>query len=95
MGDDAGLAVPAAHLVELVRDIIRVGEGGFGEMVLPFENTECQCAAPAAHYKTSFKAAKDGEVFVYVNDSVISWLGNDRFYHNNKGSADLMIARRP
>jgi uncharacterized protein (DUF2235 family) len=75
--------------------IIRVGEGGFGEMVPPFESTECQCPAPPAHYKASFKAAKDGEVFVYVNDSVISWLGLDRFYRNNKGKADLIITLKP
>jgi hypothetical protein len=46
-------------------------------------------------YKASFKAAKDGEVFVYVNDSIVSWLGLDRFYGNNKGKADLTIALKP
>jgi uncharacterized protein (DUF2235 family) len=75
--------------------VIRIGEGGLGEMVPPFESADCQCPAAAIHYKASFKAAKDGEVFVYVNDSIVTWLGLDRFYGNNKGKADLTVTRRP
>lgn len=75
--------------------IIRIGEGGFGEMVPAFDSAECQCPTPPRRYTASFKAAKDGEVFVYVNDSVIPWLGFDRFYRNNKGKADLTITPRP
>jgi hypothetical protein len=71
--------------------IIRIGAEGFGEMVLPFESDPAQ----PAHYKASFTAAKDGEVFVYVNDSVISWQGFDRYYRNNRGTAELTITRKP
>lgn len=74
--------------------IMRIGDEGFGEMVLTYESAECQCPTPPTRYKASFKAAKDGEVFVYVNDSVINWLGLDRFYGNNKGTADLTITLR-
>ena len=75
--------------------ILRVGEAGFGEIVLTYENDECPCPEPATRYKASFKAARDGEVFVYVNDSVINWLGSDRFYRNNKGTANLTITLKP
>jgi uncharacterized protein (DUF2235 family) len=75
--------------------VIRVGGRGFGEMVPPFESTECRCPTPPTRYKASFKAAGDGEVFVYVNDSVINWLGLDRFYGNNKGTAELTFTLRP
>lgn len=75
--------------------IIRIGDSGFGEMELSFESTECQCPKPATHYKASFKAARDGEVFVYVNDSVVAWNGFERYYLNNKGTANLTITLRP
>jgi|SRR6266851_1269121 len=75
--------------------IIRIGEGGFGEMVLPYTSAECQCPTSPTRYTASFKATMDGEVFVYVNDSVISWQGFDRYYGNNKGTADLTIALKP
>ena len=72
-----------------------VPAAGFGEIVLTYENDECPCPEPATRYKASFKAARDGEVFVYVNDSVINWLGSDRFYRNNKGTANLTITLKP
>jgi len=75
--------------------IVRIGDSGLGEMVLSFESTECQCPKPSTHYKASFKAAKDGEVFVYINDSVVVWKGFERYYRNNKGKADLSITLRP
>jgi uncharacterized protein (DUF2235 family) len=77
--------------------IIQIGDGGFGEMVLDFKRADpppCQCPAPPPRYTASFKAAKDGEVFVYVNDS-IGWLDPAQFYHNNKGSAELTVTLRP
>jgi hypothetical protein len=55
--------------------------------------------AGQAQYKATFKAPRDGEVFIYVNDSVIGWPGYfDMFYREdaltrmtNKGKADLTI----
>jgi hypothetical protein len=63
-------------------------------MVLKYESAECQCPKPPTRYTASFKAAKDGEVFVYVNDSVVVWQDLDRYYGNNKGTADLTITLR-
>lgn len=91
------LGLPYRRLISpnWLATVFRIGEGGFGEVVLNYESDECTCPRPATRYKASFKAAKDGEVFVYVNDSIISWLGLERFYRNNKGTADLTITLRP
>ncbi|QPF82698.1 DUF2235 domain-containing protein [Bradyrhizobium genosp. L] len=75
--------------------VIRIGGSGFGEMVLPFESVDCQCTGAPTHYKTSFTAKQSGEVFVYVNDAIINWIGLDYFYKNNKGTADMTIALKP
>jgi len=75
--------------------VIRIGDAGFGEIVLEWKPEDpCKCPAEP-RYKATFKAARDGEVFVYVNDSVVSWLGFARFYDNNKGEAELTIALKP
>ena len=75
--------------------VIRIGDAGFGEIVLEWKPAEpCQCP-PGPRYKATFKARHDGEVFVYVNDSVVSWLGFERFYGNNKGEAELTITLKP
>ena len=83
--------------------ILRVGNKGFGEVTPTFVRD----GSPGpARYKATFKAPRDGEVFVYVNDSVIGWPGYfDRFYHNdvpdkkkamtNKGKANLTIELLP
>jgi uncharacterized protein (DUF2235 family) len=75
--------------------VIRVGDKGFGELVLSYEakrTPPCQCPS-ITRYTATFKARKSGEVFVYVNDSVIGIPGYfDRFYKsNNKGKADLTL----
>ena len=75
--------------------VIRIGGSGFGEMVLPFESIDCQCTGTPTHYKTSFTAKQDGEIFIYVNDAIINWMELDYFYKNNKGTADVTFARRP
>jgi len=69
--------------------VLRIGNRGFGETVLPFERT----GSPAAtSYTATFRARKSGELFVYVNDSVIGIPGYvDTFYKNNKGTADVML----
>jgi uncharacterized protein (DUF2235 family) len=74
---------------------LRVGNTGFGEVV-PFweRNVPPRCLCPAiTRYTATFKARKSGELFVYVNDSVIGWPGYfDLFYRsNNKGKADLTL----
>jgi len=75
--------------------VIRIGDSGFGEIVPSFESTECQCVETPTHYKTSFTAKRDGELFVYVNDAINILAGVDRFYNGNKGTAELSIKLRP
>ena len=75
--------------------VIRIGNRGFGELVLSYEakrTPPCQCPS-ITRYTATFKARRSGEVFVYVNDSVIGIPGYfDRFYTlNNKGKADLTL----
>jgi hypothetical protein len=83
--------------------ILRVGDKGFGEVTPTFVRDG---SPGSARYKATFKAPRDGEVFVYVNDSVIGWPGYfGRFYHNdvpekkkamtNKGKASLTIELLP
>jgi uncharacterized protein (DUF2235 family) len=79
--------------------ILRIGNTGFGEVVLPFERKDtpaCQCPA-TTKYTATFRAQKSGEVFVYVNDAVIGIPGSiDYFYRsNNKGKADLTLELLP
>ena len=85
------LGLPIRRLVgsNWFATILRIGNRGFGEMVLPFERN----GSPAAtSYTATFRARKSGELFVYVNDSVIGILGHvGKFYGNNKGKADVML----
>jgi uncharacterized protein (DUF2235 family) len=82
--------------------ILRADNKGFGEVTPVFRREEsppCNCPAPLPRYKATFKAPRDGEVFIYVNDSVVGWPGLfDMFYRpdkwtrmTNKGKADLTI----
>jgi uncharacterized protein (DUF2235 family) len=90
--------------------IIRIGDSGFGEMVLSYKPADppidkCEqkdvdfmsgkCPVKQPRYTATFKAPKDGEVFIYVNDSVVLWPGFHRFYDNNKGMAKLTIMPKP
>ena len=79
--------------------ILRVGNKGFGEVTPTFVRDG---PPGSARYKATFKAPRDGELFIYVNDTVIGLPGYfDRFYHNdapdirkamtNKGKGDLAI----
>ena len=67
----------------------------FGEIVLSYERKDSpQCLCPArTSYTATFTAKKSGELFVYVNDSVVGWPGYfDYFYGlNNKGTAELTL----
>ena len=78
--------------------ILRADNKGFGEVTPAFAREEPAQAGPA-RYKATFKAPRDGELFVYVNDSVIGFPGYfDMFYRpdkwtrmTNKGKADLTL----
>jgi uncharacterized protein (DUF2235 family) len=76
--------------------ILRVGNTGFGEVAPTFVRDG---PPDSARYKATFKARRTGDVFIYVNDSVIGWPGYfDMFYREdawtrmtNKGKAILTI----
>jgi hypothetical protein len=71
------------------RLIARVGETGVDEYFLdpaPVPDTNPQV------YKAKFTAQRSGEIFLYVNDTVIGlpWL-SDRYYKGNKGTAKVTV----
>ncbi len=73
--------------------ILRVGSKGFEEHLLPLkeENT-----ADGLIYTATFRPQKDGEVFVFVNDSVV---GLPRIYNyfyrsNNAGTATVTLQKQ-
>ena len=74
--------------------VLRIGNTGFGEIVLPYERKENAGLPVSGHdqYTAKFTAQKSGEVFVYVNDAVIGIPGLfDYFYHiqqQGKGRSD-------
>jgi hypothetical protein len=83
------LGLPIRRLVgsNWFATILRVGNKGFGELVPPFAKDRS-----GNGYTATFKARKSGELFVYVNDTVVGIPGYfDVFYKNNKGKADLTI----
>ena len=67
--------------------ILRVGSTGLEEHRLKFEEKE-------GAWTTTFEPRSSGEVFVYVNDTVISlpWI-YDLFYRNNHGTAEVKLQR--
>ncbi len=42
-------------------------------------------------YYARFVAPADGTTWIYVNDTILPFLGDDFFYKNNSGSADVVI----
>lgn len=90
------LGLPIRRLVgsNWFATVLRVGNRGFGETVLSFQRNDsapCQCPA-ATSYTATFTPRRTGQLFVYVNDSVIGIPGYvDTFYKNNKGKADLIL----
>jgi uncharacterized protein (DUF2235 family) len=90
------LGLPIRRLVgsNWFAPILRIGNRGFGETVVAFtrqDSASCQCPA-ATSYSATFKARRDGELFISVNDAVIGIPGQvDRFYRNNKGKAELTL----
>ena len=72
--------------------VVRVGNRGFGEIVPTFTRNDAPSSSSPAGYTATFTARKSGELFVYVNDSVIGIPGYvDTFYRNNKGKAELTV----
>jgi uncharacterized protein (DUF2235 family) len=67
--------------------ILRVGGPGLEEHLLQFEEKE-------GAWTTTFKPRSSGEVFLYVNDAVISlpWI-YDLFYRNNHGTAEVRLEK--
>lgn len=68
--------------------ILRVGGPGFEEHRLQLEK------GPDGGWTTTFMPRANGEVFLYVNDTVLSlpWI-YDLFYKNNHGSAKVRIEK--
>jgi uncharacterized protein (DUF2235 family) len=95
------LGLPIRRLVgsNWFATILRIGNRGFGEVVLSYDRKRSPNWpwSPATTYTATFKAQKTGEVFVYVNDSVVGIPGYfDYFYTlNNKGKADLTLQLLP
>ncbi|MGM4896758.1 DUF2235 domain-containing protein [Tardiphaga sp. 839_C3_N1_4] len=84
-------AIPYRRLIwsNWFATILRVGEGGLEEHLLDLK--------PGADkvWSTTFKPRRDGEVFLYVNDAVLTLpVKYDYFYtHNNKGSATVTLRK--
>ena len=73
--------------------VLRIGATGSNEQVLQF--TEAEPVGPEEwnkRYRATFTAGSSGEVFMFVNDSVIGvpWLAG-LFYGNNRGQAEVTI----
>lgn len=75
--------------------IARIGSRGATEQPLTFKPAvdPCQCPRPEPReFVAEFTARRDGEVFLFVNDSVIGFPGiTDYFYRNNGGRAKVVI----
>ena len=73
--------------------VLRVGSTGFEEHLLHLkeENT-----ADGVIYTATFKPQKDGEVFVFVNDSVIGlpWIYDYFYRSNNAGTATVTLQKQ-
>jgi uncharacterized protein (DUF2235 family) len=95
------LGLPIRRLVgsNWFATIFRIGNKGFGEIVPSLvrkDSPPCQCPSTTS-YTAQFKARRSGELFVYVNDTVIGIPGYfDYFYTlNNKGKANLTLELLP
>jgi len=94
------LGLPIRRLVasNWFAPVLRIRNSGFGELVLRYAREDtppCQCPSVTT-YSARFKAKTSGELFAYVNDSVVGLPGYfDAFYKNNKGKADLTIEALP
>jgi uncharacterized protein (DUF2235 family) len=71
------------------RLIARIGERGVDEYFLDPKHVN---GSPATVFKDNFRAQRDGELFLYVNDAVVAfpWLSS-QFYKNNIGHAKITL----
>jgi uncharacterized protein (DUF2235 family) len=86
---------PATNWFQLVA---RIGSRGFIRQPLSFKPEEDPCACPKPTpvvFTASFTARASGEVFFFVNDSVLGFPGYvSTFYRtNNKGKANIVVLR--
>jgi uncharacterized protein (DUF2235 family) len=81
--------------VNWFQPIVRVGSTGLHEQPLTFEPVVEPGAYPQPNpsvFTSTFRARASGEAFFFVNDSVVGLPGlADRFYCNNKGTAEITI----
>ncbi|WP_249225314.1 DUF2235 domain-containing protein [Tardiphaga alba] len=86
-------AIPYRRLIwsNWFATILRVGEGGLEEHLLDLTTSGNDI------WTATFKPRRDGEVFVYVNDAVISlpWVYDFFYRHNNHGKAEVTLRKRP
>jgi hypothetical protein len=60
--------------------VARIGDEGNEEYVLPARGDE-------------ITPARDGKLYLFVNDAVVGWMGYDRYYTENKGTAKITVIR--
>jgi hypothetical protein len=78
--------------VNWFRPIVRVGSTGLDEQPLTFTPK----SGPKTSVEATFKARSSGEVFLFVNDSVLVLPRFSQFfYDNNKGTAEVKIELVP
>jgi hypothetical protein len=86
------LGVPFRRLLwsNWFQTVLRVGSRGFEEHVLDLKPVATPSGEPPT-YSATFRARKNGEVFLFVNDAVF---GTSKWFYrrNNKGKADVTLA---
>ena len=88
------LAIPLRRVIfrAWFRLLARVGEKGVDEYFLDPVAKKGTGVPPNTYTALQFKADRDGELFLYVNDATLGlpWL-NAIFYKNNHGSAKISL----
>jgi hypothetical protein len=88
-----------AHYLQPLIEIRRVGDdrSWFGRSVQVYPLSMRQVGDSRTLFRADFRAARNGELFLFVNDAVIPFtqpvLGFDYryFYENNRGTACVMV----
>jgi len=76
------------------RPIARIGTTGNDEYPLDPETAPAYNKPGSDRVVAEFKARRDGELFLYVNDAVFMWpIPHDLLYRNNKGTGTVCIER--
>jgi uncharacterized protein (DUF2235 family) len=74
------------------RPISRIGATGSDEYSLDPETAPALNKPNADRIVAEFKARRNGELFLYVNDAVLAW-PFARFYSNNRGTGTVCVER--